>query len=117
MEAFLRFTRPDAACAAHSLAEIYASLTRMPGEHRMSSAQALLFLGSLHERLAVVALDASEYFSSLERFASLGIVGGTIYDALLAACALKAGAETIYTWNLRHFRQCGAEVAARLRTP
>lgn len=117
MEAFLKFTKPDAGCAAHSFAEVYASLTRMPGEHRMSAAQALLFLGSLNERLAIVALDANEYFSSLERFASLGVIGGTIYDAMLAACALKADAETIYTWNLRHFRRCGAEIAARVRTP
>jgi hypothetical protein len=83
----------------------------------MSAAQALLFLGTLRERLTVVALDASEYFVGLERFAALGIVGGTIYDAMMGLCALKADAETIYTWNLRHFRQFGPEIASRLGTP
>ena len=29
-------------------------------------------------------------------------MGGGIYDAMLAHCALKAEAETIYTWNDRH---------------
>ena len=117
MQAFLKFPKPEAGCAAHSLVEVYASLTRMPGEHRMSAAQALLFLGTLRDRLTVVALDAPEYLVGLERFGALGIVGGTIYDAMMALCALKANAETIYTWNLRHFRQCGPEIAGRICTP
>jgi hypothetical protein len=117
LAAFLKFPKLEAGCAAHSLVEVYASLTRMPGEHRMSAAQAMLFLGTLRERLTVVALDASEYFVALERFAVLGITGGTIYDAMMAQCALKADAERIYTWNLRHFRQCGSEIASRLGTP
>jgi len=83
----------------------------------MGAAQAMLFLGTLRERLTVVALDASEYFVGLERFAALGVAGGTIYDAMMALCALKADAERIYTWNLRHFRQCGPEIANRLATP
>ena len=117
METFLRVTKPDAGCAAHSRVETYASLTRMPGEHRMTAAQAMLFLDTLDERLTTVTLDAREYFAGLKRFASVGVVGGTIYDAMLAACALKADAETIHTWNARHFRQCGADVAGRVRTP
>jgi predicted nucleic acid-binding protein len=117
MEAFRKFPKPEAGCAAHSLVEVYASLTRMPGEHRMSAAQAMLFLSTVQERLTVVALDASEYFAGLERFAALSIAGGTIYDAMLALCALKANAETVYTWNLRHFRLCGPEIASRLATP
>jgi predicted nucleic acid-binding protein len=44
-------------------------------------------------------------------------VGGGIYDAMLAHCALKAQAETIYSWNGRHYAQCGPEVTRRLRTP
>jgi len=36
---------------------------------------------------------------------------------LLAQCALKANATTIYTWDLDHFRLLGPEVARRVRTP
>ena len=50
-EAFLKFAKADAACAVHSLAEVFACVTRMPGNHRMSSAQAMLFLGNVRERL------------------------------------------------------------------
>ena len=45
------------------------------------------------------------------------VVGGGIYDAMLAHCALKAQAEAIYSWNSRHYAQCGLEVTGRLRTP
>ena len=40
-----------------------------------------------------------------------------IYDPLLAQCAVKAGVETIYTWNPRHYTLCGRDVERRLRTP
>jgi predicted nucleic acid-binding protein len=49
--------------------------------------------------------------------AAVGVVGGTVYDALLARCAIKAGAEIIYTWNMKHFQQFSPEITKRLRTP
>jgi predicted nucleic acid-binding protein len=76
-----------------------------------------LFLEAIEERLTVVALDSREYYSTIKQAAATGIVGGTLYDALLARCALKAGAETIYTWNLEHFQRLGPEVARRTKTP
>jgi predicted nucleic acid-binding protein len=117
LSTFLGFTKHDAGCGAHSLAEVYATLTGMPGRYRVTGDQAMLFLGSISERLSIVALTVDEYLAALDAWSSIPILGGTIYDALLASCALKAGAETIYTWNQRHFRQCGPEVERRLRTP
>ena len=114
---FRNYTRRQACCGAHSLVEVYASLTRMPGRHRVSADQAMLFVATLKERLTVIALTDEEYFRCLERNAALSIVGGTIYDALLAECALKARAESIFTWNLRHYQLLGPEVSKRLRTP
>jgi predicted nucleic acid-binding protein len=117
LELFVQFTRESGCCAAHSLAEVYATLTRMPGRHRIGAEQAMLFGGSIRERLSIIALDGDEYAGALEASAALGIVGGAIYDALLASCALKARADAIYTWNARHYAQCGPEVIRRLRTP
>jgi predicted nucleic acid-binding protein len=106
-----------ACCAAHSLAEVYATVTRLPGELRASPEQAMLFLADMAERLTIVPLDSAEYFGAIQQAALNGIVGGTIYDALLAACAIKAKAETIYTDNKRHFRMFGPEVASRVKRP
>lgn len=117
MECFLRFGRKQACCGAHSLAEVYSSLTRMPGKHRISGEQAMLFLSDMRERLTVVSLDDQEYFEAIAGAASAGVVGETIYDALLVHCALKAKAEIIYSWNVKHYGQFGSEAAKRVRTP
>lgn len=114
---FVQFDKSTGCCGAHSLAEVYSTLTRMPGKHRISGGQAMLFIGSIRERLSIIALSGDEYADALGASAARGIVGGGIYDAMLAHCAIKAEAEAIYTWNGLHYTQCGPEVTRRLRTP
>jgi predicted nucleic acid-binding protein len=117
---FALFTGADrktACCAAHSLAELYATLTRLPGKARLSADQALLFLDSVEERLEIVSLDVREYRMAIQDAANAGIVGGTIYDALIGWCALKARATRIYTWDVADFQRLGAEIAEKVRTP
>jgi len=117
LDAFLRLDKPQACCAAHSLAEVYATLTRMPGKYRVAGEHAMLFLGEIRQRLTLVALDAEEYYGAVEQASARGVVGGTIYDALVASCALKAKADTLYTWNVRHFQQFSGEMIKRIKTP
>jgi len=117
LAAFLRADKKHASCGAHSLAEVYSTVTRIPGKHRASATEAMLFLTNMAERLTFVTLDAEEYWTAIANAAESGVVGGTIYDALLAQCALKAKADIIYTWNIGHFQQLGGEVARRVRTP
>ena len=115
--ALSKANRSSAFCGAHNLAEVYATLTRYPGKQRLSADQALLSLSVFENRLTIVALDAKEYVVAIRRFAAIGITGGTMYDALIAACALKAEADVLYTWNIGHFLLLGDEVARKLRTP
>ena len=117
LDLFIRFDQTTGCCAAHSLAEVYSTLTRMPGKHRISGEQAMLFIGSIRERLSIIALTVDDYADALQASSALGIVGGGIYDAMLAHCAVKAQAKTIYSWNSRHYALCGAEVTRRLSTP
>lgn len=114
---YLKADKKNACCAAHTLAQVYASLTRMPGGHRIGGDQASFFLDQIRERLTIITLDEEDYYSAIASAATQRVVGGTIYDALLARCALKANATTIYTWDLDHFRLLGPEVARRVRTP
>jgi predicted nucleic acid-binding protein len=114
---FLRFAKRDACCAAHSLAEVYSVLTGMPGKHRVSGDEALLFLGNVRERLTLLALSQEEYFATIEAASAAGLAGGSICDAILGQCALKSGAGSIYTWNLKDFQRLGPEIARRARTP
>jgi predicted nucleic acid-binding protein len=117
LDLFISFNKSTGCCGAHSLVEVYSTLIRMPGKHRISGEQAMLFIGSIQERLSIISLSGDEYAEALQASASLGIAGGGIYDAMLAHCAIKAKAENIYTWNVRHYSLCGSEIIRRLRTP
>lgn len=117
---FDRFEQADkkrACCAAHSLAELYSILTRLPGKHRLSGEQALISLDSVCERLETIALDSHEYVSAIQEASADGVIGGTIYDALLAECARKARATVILTWNLNHFQRVCRELGEMVETP
>ena len=117
LDIFLRFGKKDACCAAHSLAEVYAVLTSMPAPRRVTGEQALLFPGDIRTNLTLVALTAREYVQMVEEVRAAGITGGTIYDAILGYCALKAEAKVIYTWNKKHFLRLPQAIAARVKTP
>lgn len=114
---FLRYKKKEVGCAAHSLAEVYATLTGMPGKDRVSPDSALLFLADVRDRLTLIALTPEEYFETLEINSRVGVTGGGVYDALLAQCALKAKADVIYTWNIKHFKRLMPAVASRVTTP
>lgn len=117
LDLFLRFGKEDACCGAHSLAEVYAILTGMPGKRRVGSDAAILFLEDIRENLQLVSLDAQEYFRTLENAAKKKLTGGAIYDALLGQCALKANAEALYTWNTKDFLRLPSPVADRVKQP
>jgi predicted nucleic acid-binding protein len=117
IDLFLRFGKNDACCSAHSIAEVYATLTRMPGKRRVSGDEAVLFLGDIRERLTLVALTEREYFQIAETAAAAGLAGGVIYDAILGHCALKAKAEAIYTWNTKDFLRLSPAIASRVKNP
>ncbi len=114
---FTEAERGVACCAAHSLAEMYSTLTRLPSKDRLRGDEALWALDSVEERMEVVYLSAREYRLAINEAAGSGVVGGRIYDALLAECALKARATRILTWNIAHFQSLRPEIAAKVRTP
>jgi predicted nucleic acid-binding protein len=114
----LRQCGPEtAACAGHTLAEFYATMTRLPAPHSASPDQTLLFMENIEQHLAIVSFTSEEYRAAIRSAAAAGIAGGTFYDYLIARCALKAEAEIICTWNIKHYQLFGTEVAARLRMP
>jgi predicted nucleic acid-binding protein len=114
---FAAATPKRASCAAHSLAEVYATLTRYPGKERLSAEQAGLLVEEIERRFELIWLDAHEYRSVIHSMAATGVVGATIYDGLIAACAIKARADRLYTWNARHFELLGKEVQKLVARP
>jgi predicted nucleic acid-binding protein len=116
-ELFRRCRKRHACCGLHSLGEVYAVLTGMRPPRRANGDQAMLHIADIRERLTIVGLDELEYARMLEASAAGGLAGGAIYDAILGHCALKAGAETIYTWNTKDFLRLPPAIAGRVKTP
>lgn len=114
---FVGLNKKTGCTAAHCLAEVYSVLTGMPGKDRVAPEEALLFLSDVRERLAVISLSETDYEDVLTQAAKQGLVGGGIYDALLAKCALHAKAKAIYTWNVKHFVRLGEEIAGLVKRP
>jgi predicted nucleic acid-binding protein len=109
--------RRKSACAVHTLAEVYATMTALPVKDIMSPDQALLFVQEVRDRLTIVTLTEEEYYTTIEQAAALRFTSGRIYDALLLRCAAKVKAGTVYTWNLKHFRAINPALADRIHTP
>lgn len=117
LRVFAEATRETAACGIHSLAEVYATMTALPVRPTVAPEQAFLLLQEITDRFTTVVLDETEYLQTLRDLAGRRLSGGKIYDALLLACAKKCRAETIYTLNVKHFRQIAPDLAERIQTP
>ena len=90
--------------AAHALVETYSVLTRLPAPLRLSSAAAeRLIRQGYVQNGEVVALGADGYLRLLAELPASGIAGGRTYDAVIAATARAAGAESLLTFNARDF--------------
>jgi predicted nucleic acid-binding protein len=109
--------KKDSACGIHTLAEVFAVMTALRVKPLIPPEQGLLFVGEIRQRLALVSLDSEEYFATIQKAAEQGITGGRVYDALLLGCAVKSKAQTIYTWNLKHFQLLAPHLGDRIRTP
>jgi predicted nucleic acid-binding protein len=93
--------------ACHALVEAYAVLTRLPPPHRRSPDEALALLRGSWEDHESVSLSSREHWEFLDSVQAASVSGGRTYDALIAACARKAKAFTLLTWNLSHFEGLG----------
>ena len=91
--------------AAPTLVEAYSVLTRMPSGFRLNPDHAIAILEeSFVRRGEIVSLDAAGYLELLRGAPRRGIAGGRVYDAVIAACAERAGVDTLLTFNVAHFR-------------
>lgn len=102
----------------HTLAELYAVLTRLPLKPRIGPDLARRLIRENVEAAAtVIALEPSDYAAVLDRMAELGLSGGVIYDALAVRAAEKAGAGCLVTLNETDFRRLCPDGAVTITTP
>ena len=91
--------------SAHTLAEMYAILTKLPPPSRHAPEQALLTIEeNVIKYFKISSLTGADYAALLREAAVSGIQGGTIYDAVLLKSAVKVDVAKIFTLNLKHFQ-------------
>ncbi|MEN8148526.1 MAG: PIN domain-containing protein [Planctomycetota bacterium] len=101
--------------AAHSLAEAWAVLTRLPSRPRISGGMARKLLReNLTTRGKVVSLTVRDHEAALERADGLGLAGGAVFDVLVVQAALKAEVDRLVTFNGSDFRRVWPEAGGRL---
>jgi predicted nucleic acid-binding protein len=104
--------------SAHSLAELYAVLTRLPAQPRFTPEIARhVIQAEVLTVFQVVPLTANDYEAVIDHLASLGATGGAVYDALILRAAEIAGADRIVTLNERDFRRIYPALADRIVVP
>lgn len=104
--------------AAHGLAETYAVLTTLPVTPRIGPEAAHRMLAdNILAHFRTVALTAREYGTVVTSIAEQGTIGGATYDAIHAACARKAHADRLYTFNTAHFRRVAPDLADHVVAP
>lgn len=99
--------------SAHSLAETYAVLTRLPAPHRFRATDAIALIESNWRATPTVQLTGAEMWSALREAQRRAMIGGQMYDVLIALAALKAEASTIITWNVRHYEAFAPSIAVQ----
>ena len=92
--------------SVHSIAEVYASLTRLPVQPRVHPLEAVCIVtDNILAHFEVVPIGKEDYVEALNTVGSGGWSGAKIYDALLLRCAARCTVERIYTFNLGDFKQ------------
>jgi len=90
----------------HSIAEVFAALTRLPVQPRIHPVEAArIVTDNILPHFEFVSLGKEDYLQALNTLASGGWIGAKIYDALLLRCAAKCAVERVYTFNLGDFKQ------------
>ena len=104
--------------AAHSIAELYSVLTKLPLRPRIAPSVAVEVIErDVLDILEVVPLSGDDYRAVINRLAQMGITGGAIYDALIVHAARAAGAEQIVTLNQTDFQRIAPDLSGRIIAP
>ncbi|MCP4674752.1 MAG: type II toxin-antitoxin system VapC family toxin, partial [Deltaproteobacteria bacterium] len=104
--------------SAHSLAETYAVLTRLPRKPLIVPVDAWRLLReNVVSAANLVTLAGSEYATLVEGLSKRGILGGAVYDAVIARAAEQARVDRLVTLNDAHFQRVWPDGAERVVSP
>ncbi len=96
----------DLIISCHSLAELYHVLTRYPVKPVFTPEIVQKVIETdLLPIAQLINLDSSDYISLIRKMADHKLVGGIIFDAIIAKVAENAKVDTLLTFNLKDFKR------------
>jgi predicted nucleic acid-binding protein len=102
----------------HTIAELYAVISRYPALQPISSELVVEQIeDEVLNHFEVIALNRDEYHAIIRHLAKTGIVGGTVYDAVIIAAGIKASVDHLLSFNAKHFRRVYPSVAHKIIVP
>ena len=105
-------------CSGHSLAELYAVLTRLPRTPRIGPEEAWrLIRENVTAHARVHSLSSDEYASLVEWLAATRVTGAAVYDATIARVAELTAVDLLVTLNVADFQRVWPAGAARIVSP
>ena len=93
----------DAVTRAHSLAEVFSTLTGSRLGFRVEADDAVMVIDDLLEDLDVVEVSTNEVMDALRAARSKGVRGGQVHDYLHAVAARKENCDVLVTLNRSDF--------------
>lgn len=104
--------------SAHTLAETFSVLSRMPTKPRLKPEDVLdLLERDIIPHFVFVALQPPDYSQAIRDLVALGLGGGRIYDLLHLRAASKLTLDRIYTLNAQEWKALAPELAALICLP
>ncbi|MBD2598094.1 PIN domain-containing protein [Nostoc spongiaeforme FACHB-130] len=101
----------------HTLAELYAILTRLPQKPKIKPELAQRLVQENLAKFHKIVLTTEDYQDTVARMVSLNLPGGGIYDALIAQAAIKANVDVLLTLNANDFTRLGEDIARLVQSP
>jgi len=108
----------DLFVSTHTLAELYAVLTTLPVQPRLSPDIARRLIREDIESVArIVDLRGEDYRQVLDDMSDSGLSGGVIYDALVVRAARKAKVDRLLTFNVADFQRVWPDSGKIIQAP
>lgn len=104
--------------SAHTLAETFAVLSRMPTRPKLDPESVLDILeADFIPHLTFIGLPATDYPPAIRELAGRGLGGGRIYDLLHLRVAARLAPDRIYTLNETEWKGLAPELAPLISAP
>jgi len=115
-----RVSRRDDAgfAAAHSLAETFSVLSRMPTTPKLTTTDVLAILESnIIPHFTFIALLPGDYPDAIRALTAKGLGGGRIYDLLHITACRKQAFDRIYTFNDSEWKNLAPDLESVIVSP